>query len=283
MEMRYRQSETETFSICPRKRQLQYREGWSLKHQTNAGHAAMRGTALAAGCAEIHKGESAEVAVQACLSNLQAAVRAFRGVGGVCQDFEEAPIVKALTHYHAWFHTEPWEVVAVETPLPTWGGSRPDVVVRVGGKLVVVDNKWKWSLYTKTGESKDQARNRTLLEYEKAWQFRHYLCAVSDVYQEPCDTYYIVLGECTPKPLVTVQAFQVEERELERWLASARYYWEDMAFLDNETLMLNHPGAAVHESKYGPCEFQWACFEAGLDRGKMEAKYVQIGRGTHAI
>ena len=284
METRYRQSETETFSVCPRKRQLQYLEGWTLKHQTNAGHAAMRGTALAAGCAEVHMSAQlghqpgVDSAVVACLSNLRAAVAAFRGAGGVCEDFEEVPLIKALTFYYTWFHTQPWEVLAVEQPIPTWGNSRPDLVARIGGKLVVVDNKWKWSLYIKPGETKDQARNRTLLEYEHAWQFRHYLSAVSDVYREPCDTYCIVLGEVTPKPVVTVQPFTVSDRELDRWLYGARYYWGDMAYLDQETLMLNHPGAAIHESKYGPCEFQWACFDSNLDREKMTDMYVLIER-----
>jgi hypothetical protein len=104
----------------------------------------------------------------------------------------------------------------------------------------------------------------------------HYVWAVREVYGK-CDRYYICLGELSPKPHYTVQAFSVDENLLQRWHNSALGYWDHMEAIDTGRYLVTSM-AANHRNQYGQCEYYWACFEANLDPEKMNHKYVQVER-----
>ncbi len=70
--------------------------------------------------------------------------------------------------------------------------------------------------------------------------------------------------------------FDVTDAEMFKWQDSAEMYWNEMELIDKA--VRNPKQAAVHETKYGPCEFEWACFNADLDPAMMRAKYIQIER-----
>lgn len=219
-------------------------------------------------------------------ATFQGLVEAHLTAGGVIEDplvnrFESL-VARAITYYQ---ENDPvpaeWEILQVEASFPLAGNARPDLVVRTPRGVMPIDNKWKEKLYQRQGETKDQARNRTLAEYDNTWQGKHYVWTIQQHYKQPCDRYYIALGELGPRPAITCQAFEVSPHRLTRFCVSARALWRQMDELDTAPSPILRE-APVHETKYGPCEYLWACMEADLDPTRMSAKYLTIERSPNS-
>lgn len=286
----YSPSQTETFSQCQVKRQLQ--KHWKPKIMEKPGIAAAMGTAMAAGLAVFNRGRMENklrnlIEVKdACVQEWNAELEHFRKAGGVIMDETHVRLPDLMTRgLETYALNDPipqeWKIVGVEYEFKDWGNARADVVIRNEHGFAPVDHKMKESLYVKQGETKDAARARTLLEYEHSFKMLHYVYAVNKTFG-PCDRYYIILGELKPgKPHYMIQEFPVDERTLTFWWNGAFKYWAQMNEVDTHE---DYPApAAIHDSKYGKCEFYWACFNAHLDAETMKAKYVQIERRNSAI
>jgi len=290
--MIYSPSQTNEFAFCPQARQF-YVEGWQNRIAGKPEIAAWMGVAMGAGLEAYYQGRTKALWVLASAELVGATswaqqVATFREAGGVVEDSDIASVpgllAKALAKYPKIDPIPPdWEVLATEYTLEHAGKARIDLLVETSAGVAVVDFKWKKDLYVKAGETKDQARGRTLLEYENYWNMLHYMWGLradstwSRVKLDPA--YYIILGELSP-PHVTMQRFEVDPRVLEQWEHTAKLLWMEMVGYEDETLPR---GNTTHRNQYGLCKFYNACFTHFLDRERMKTQYVQIERRPRAL
>ncbi len=289
----YSPTQTDVFAFCPQARQF-YKEGWTPRIAAKPEIAAWMGVAMGAGLEVYYKGQingettGAEHELAGVQSWEQSVTR-FREAGGVVEDSDIATIPvllsKALVKYPK---VDPipatWKILATEYELQDGSRARLDLVVETEQGVAVVDFKWKKELYVKSGEGKDQARGRTLLEYENYWNMLHYVWGLKQsrgvtlpsVTTLPLDpAYYIILGELNPVH-TQMQRFEVDPRVLGQWECTADVLWEEMQQTDDGILSVR--GNTTHANKYGPCKYYDACFTHFLDREAMKTKYVQVER-----
>ena len=283
----YSPSATTTYATCPRKRYLQKR-GLTPKYAAKGAVSRWMGTAMAAGLE--HHNRMRAFAAPSIITPYRAAavkweeqVAQFLDAGGVVTDetFETRipPLMqRALEHYvvHDVVPAE-WEIVGVEQTFERAGNARPDLIVVDADGYAPVDYKCKESLYTKPTETKDAARARTLAEYDNDWQLLHYAWCIRRFIGQPCTHYYVVLGELSPKPHFTLQRFEVSETRIQSWIDNAHQWWANM--YETEIDHINLPRMSpTHDSKYGACEYQYACLDAEGDEERYQHKYITIER-----
>jgi hypothetical protein len=269
------------------KRELQQQK-YVSKYAAKPAVSRWMGTAMAAGLEEYNKRRMTNTLLPGVLFNTSFPVwcdeiERFRRAGGVITDetFESRvpPLMeRALTHY-ANHDVVPqnWTIHSVEHVFEHGGHARADLIVIDEDGYAPLDYKMKESLYVKPGETRDAARARTLLEYDNDWQLKHYVWGVRRFIGQPCNHYYIVLGELSPKPTYTLQRFDVSERAMQQWIDAAHSWWGVMQ--DSESDIINLPRMSpVHDNKYGKCEFYDACITYELDPTKFQHKYIQVER-----
>ena len=270
------------------KRELQ-KQGLRSKYAAKSQVARWMGTAMAAGLEQHNYNRvggdlvTEHVPYWYAMQSWNSEVEKFLAAGGVITDETYAtrllPLLeRGLAHYAANdIIPAHWQIHSVERKFELGGNARPDVIVIDDEGYAPVDYKMKETLYIKPGETRDAARARTLAEFNNDWQLHHYVWCVRRFLGQPCDHYYIVLGELSPRPRFTIQRFDVSERAYQQWVDAAHGWWSDM--YATECDMINLPRMApTHESKYGPCEFQYACLEANLDPQKYQHKYITVER-----
>ncbi len=296
----YSPTQTDVFAFCPQARQF-YKEGWAPRIATKPEIAAWMGVAMGFGLEQYYQARltspnaTALSPEQAGAESWTRSVEAFREAGGVVEDSDIATIPvllsKALVKYPK---LDPipttWRILATEYELTDGSRARLDLVVETEHGVAVVDFKWKKELYVKSGEGKDQARGRTLLEYEHYWNMLQYVWGLQQDTQwkgqakDPA--YYIILGELNPVH-AQMQRFEVDPRVLKQFEDTAKVLWRSMEREDSEMEdpfkgafnPEGHPrGNTTHSNKYGPCKYYDACFTHFLDREAMKTKYVQIER-----
>lgn len=283
----YSPSATRTYAECPRKRYLQ-KKGLTSKYAAKSAVARWMGTAMAAGLEQHNRmrafaAPSLVTPYRAAAVKWEEQVAQFLDAGGVVTDetFETRipPLMqRALEHYvaHDVVPAE-WEIAGVEQTFERAGNARPDLIVIDADGYAPVDYKMKESLYTKPTETKDAARARTLAEYDNDWQLLHYVWCIRRFIGQPCTHYYVVLGELSPKPQYTLQRFEVSEARIQSWIDNAHQWWANM--YETEIDHINLPRMSpTHDSKYGACEYQYACLDAEGDEERYKHKYVTIER-----
>ena len=281
----YSPSSTKTFAECPMKRELQ-KQNYVPKYAGKPFVSRAMGVAVAKGLEEINIFRKERISrghVTMALREWEREITKFRNAGGVVTDetFESRipPLIeRALRHYEA-NDTVPasWQIHSVEHTFEHGGNARADLIVIDDEGYAPLDYKMKETLYVKPGETRDAARARTLLEFENDWQLKHYVWGIRRFIGQPCDHYYIVLGELAPKPHFTLQRFDVTERSMQQWIDAAHSWWADMQ--DSDSDMTNLPRMSpTHETKYGKCEYYAACIDAELDETKFQHKYIKVER-----
>lgn len=268
------------------KRQLSNVENWRPKVAGKPQIAMWMGASMAAGLEHYGKHFDGGFGPPGLLTPQEIAVdyfhaemEHFRQAGGSIEDSnldEYDTLLPRGVTYYTENNPVKHKIVGVEYPFPEFGYSRCDLIVDDGEGYAPIDHKWKKALYVKPGETKDQARYRTLVEYEDSWQLLQYVWCIRQHFKVRCDHYYIVLGELNPRPHVTIQRFDVTEALLAQFAQSSLQYWSDMNEVDAGKRVVTM--AATHASKYGPCEFSDACLKMGLDRERMKFKYLQLAR-----
>lgn len=284
----YSPSQTEVFSQCQIKRELRK---WTSKYAGKPQIARWMGSSVTAGLAHYNEGRKRQY-VDWLLTDAQAEaqrvyddeVERFLAAGGIldgAKGLHLSPLIaRALSEYSK---VDPiplsWKIIGAEVPFPDHGNARPDVIIENDWGFAPVDYKFKETLYVRNGETEDAARFRTLLEYKDSWQMLHYVWAIRQVYGK-CDRYYICLGELSPKPHFTLQAFEVSDETLAMWVQSAQQYWWTMEQIDTPGRFEHFVPAmaAVHRNQYGECEYRKACFEHRLDENLMSFDYIKIER-----
>lgn len=283
----YSPTQTDAFAFCPQYREW-YKQGWQPRIADKPMIARWLGVAMAVGQehyyserAKLSAASTYTTSAEASLASLEGLVATFRGVGGVVEESLLMGLPSAITKV---FQTYPdldpipanWEIVAVEHAFTEYGNARADLLVRTPSGLTVVDWKWKRELYVKSGETRDQARGRTLMEYDHFWNMYHYVWALQQTATEPVALeYYIGLGELSPRK-VTLQKFQVSPKEIDVWVQDAKTLWWEMGQVDNELWRVR--GNVSHGNKYGKCMFYDVCVLGNKDESWLPAKFVQIAR-----
>jgi hypothetical protein len=245
------------------------------------------GTAMAAGLAVVNthrmqmdgEWEMAE-AHQAAHAAFDEELLAFQNAGGVVSldQWDRLPaLIERALDYYTLHDPVPvtWLIKGVEYEFPDLGNMRPDLIVQDNEGLAPVDYKMTESLYVRSGETREQARARKMTEYCDHWNMKQYVWGVNQQ-MGPCNHYYICLGELTPKPCFTLQRFDLSLERREAFELSAFKYWRHMGEIDNGHDIPAE--AASHETKYGPCEYAWACQEANRNVELMQHKYVKVER-----
>jgi hypothetical protein len=120
---------------------------------------------------------------------------------------------------------------------------------------------------------KDAYVAERLAGYDKSWQMAHYLWMASEAYREKVSTAYIALVRIEPWKIFPLHPVSFHEDILKRWADSAWATWEQMA-TPPITGPIQRWDACT--TKYGPCEFTGACWDAALDREVMALDYVRI-------
>ena len=285
----YSPSATRTYAECPRKRYLQ-KKGLTPKYAAKGAVSRWMGTAMAAGLEQHNRMRA--FATPSIITPYRAAavkweeqVLQFLDAGGVVTDetFETRipPLMqRALEHYvaHDVIPAE-WRIAGVEQTFERAGNARPDIIVIDADGYAPVDYKMKESLYVKPGETRDAARSRVMAELggEYDWNQKHYMWSIRRYIGQPCTHHYLVLGELSPKPVFTIQRYDITESAMQSWIDNAHQWWADM--YETEIDHINLPRMSpTHDSKYGACEYQYACLDAEGDEERYKHKYITIER-----
>ena len=172
-----------------------------------------------------------------------------------------------------------WSIAGVESTFLRAGNARPDLIVIDADGYAPLDYKMKESLYVKPGETRDAARSRVMAELggEYDWNQKHYMWGIRRFIGQPCAHHYLVLGELSPKPVFTIQRYDITESAMQNWIDNAHQWWANM--YETEIDHINLPRMSpTHDSKYGACEYQYACLDAEGDEERYKHKYITIER-----
>ena len=153
-----------------------------------------------------------------------------------------------------------YHIQHVELTLPEHGNARIDVGVLDDFGHSVVDYKFKLRLDSKYYD-------KTVEEYKNSWQQFHYCWAYGEYLGTTIHNYIICLVVAEPKFSVKLHEFPVHPEAMTAWKESAQRIWAQM---DAEDVGLAKPWMATeHVTKWGPCEFQKACFDHRWDMSLM--------------
>jgi len=159
-----------------------------------------------------------------------------------------------------------WRIVDVErTYGPEYGNARPDLVIEDDFGLAVVDYKTKSAPYTPKYRNGD--------DYSESHQMKHYCRFGRDMYGRPVQRFYIC-QIVTTDGKVTLKPYEYSPEALDLWYQATAPFWAYMERVENGSEL---PWmASNHETKYGPCEFQRACFSHRFDQDLMKSDYIQV-------
>lgn len=153
-----------------------------------------------------------------------------------------------------------YDVEDVELTLPNHGNARIDLGCRDKFGLMVVDYKFKLRLDSKYYD-------KEVAKYKNSWQQFHYSWAYGDHKGEEVTRYGICLVVGEPRFKVQLIEYPVHPESMEAWKKSSERIWRQM---EHEDSGLSEPWmAAEHETKYGPCPYQAACFTHRWDMNLM--------------
>ena len=268
-------SQTSEWMECPIKRMLNYKMGLKPRRISKGEIAAIGGRAFAKGMETFYRSQisSGPVAsytdiLQASLSEISLAKQHITDRGRDIPQWEQAyyasiegRVENAIKKYLANDPiTSNFTICDVEKVLPSHGNARIDLGVRDDFGLAVVDFKFKLRLDAKYYD-------REVLRYKNSWQQYHYSWAYEEDMCEPVRRYYICLVVAEPRFSVKLHEYPIHPETMEMWKQSAQRIWTQM---EHEDQGLSQPWmAAEHETKYGPCPYQAACFTHRYDMNLM--------------
>lgn len=156
-----------------------------------------------------------------------------------------------------------------ELTLVDYGNARIDLGIEDDFGVSVLDYKFKLRLDSKYYD-------KTVEEYRNSWQQFHYAWAYGEYLGTTIHNYTICLVVAEPKFSVKLHEFPVHPESMAAWKESAHRIWTQM---EHEDAGLVQPWMATeHVTKWGPCEFQKACFDHRWDMNLMlnSGDYVVI-------
>lgn len=263
---------TELWKFCPLKAHLQRIENLEPKHNRNL-LARLAGSAVAEGLSVINKEWMRTTTSTAVPPYILSAAKE-RGTKylslasthyQVCGvpieqtsiDAKLLEIQRAIERYAKVNPLSGFVIRDVETELTDYGRCRIDLgLINSGGDIAIADVKYKSNL-------DDKYREKTIKQYLRSWQFKHYAWAYSKYLGKPVPLTYLVLIVMRPAFSVSVIPEEIDPEWMKVWEQSATRSWEDM-YQERQGLRVMNT-AAVHQDQYGPCEMEGVCFDHKLD------------------
>jgi hypothetical protein len=180
---------------------------------------------------------------------------------------------QAVHLYHAHNPMKDWRILQSEKTYEAHGNCRIDVLADPLDGLgpAVVDYKLKVKLDPEWLDAE-------IDKHAKTQQRFHYQWATG------AKRFYIVLvvlagnrKKITPYVKLSAPFGASPYYDSGLWLKDATFLWGDMASLKSLSPRAIG-GSAVHEDKWGPCEYEDACLTHTLDEAAMSVQYVKIER-----
>ena len=264
----YSPSQTKDWGFCPYYWEFRQR-GWAPKRLGRKELAGVAGTGFAAGMAAYHLGQNPQ---DGAVSGLAKEWVKYRAAGAMFEDADpdiiQTKVLDALAKTIAFNPIPPtWQILDVERTLPDHGNARIDLGVHDGQGLAVADYKLKLSL---------QARyhDKEVTRYINDFKMLHYAWAYGQYKQALVERYYMLICILEPVFTVKVGAFSVHPQILQAWERGARVMWD---------MMGEHRVGGIplwenpeHESKWGRCEFERACFDLKRDESLFFNEYINL-------
>ncbi len=158
-------------------------------------------------------------------------------------------------------------IVAVEHDLGSeYGSARIDLVFKEGDENRILD-------YKTASTYRAQYHELDMEKYRDLFQTYHYAWSWQDKYKEQIDQYYIC-HLITQGYKCDLRPYPISQESLSLWYQATSQFWPVMESIENGTM--NPWMAAVHEDKWGQCEFKDACFRYKFEEQAMKAKYVKV-------
>ena len=277
-------SSTETFAKCPRKWALN-REGWKPRVIGYPELCAVLGDGFSSSMHFLNKGLIANIVPPLNLviecgqltmkkrleADLDAGRRINSGKDEAYADSLPMLLEKAVNLYVKADPLKDWTILQAELSYPDHGNARIDLLASDSLGAGVFDYKVKVSM-----EEKWEAK--TVAQFANSHQRFHYQwCAGTK-------RFFIVLIVLGPKPYVKVCPFG-DSRYFDSGLwerdASGQWFVMEQTRAARETVsghLSMIMGSPIHQDQYGPCEYEEACLEMGLDEQLMNISYVKIER-----
>jgi len=276
----YSPSSTELFSKCPRRWALS-RSGWKPRVIQYPELCAILGEGFSASMHELNtcimagrdKG-MAEIVLRGqstIKTRLDADIAAGRRIHEKDVEYaDKLPMLldKAVQLYLNHNPLTDWKILQSEETYPNHGRCRLDVLADDGNGPSVVDYKVKVKLESRWEDAE-------FAKFARSQQRFHYQWAA----QTP--RFYIVLVVLGPRPYVKLSPPYGDMPFFESgdWQRTSRSIWVQMAsmepYIENVSSI---PGSAVHDDKFGPCEYEDACFQHNLDPQSMRLQFVKLER-----
>lgn len=174
----------------------------------------------------------------------------------------EPRVAHAIKKYVEKDPVSAFSILDVELELTDWGRARIDLGVSDESGISVLDYKYKLRLDARYYD-------KEVNSYKNSWQQYHYSWAYGEYKGTPIQKYIICLVVTEPKFSVQLHEFPIHPETMLMWKQSAELYWRDMMWEDEG--MIKPRMAITHEDKWGPCEYQRACFEHRFDLLNMQS------------
>lgn len=273
----YSPSQTKDWGFCPYYWEFRQR-GWTPKRLGKKELAGIAGTGFAAGMAAHHMGFNIEDARIQAMGSVEREFHKYQSAGAFFEDAEpDIAKTKVLNALAKTVQLNPipttWEILDVELTLPDHGNARIDLGLHDGQGLAVADYKLKLSLQARYH---DKEVNR----YINDFKMLHYAWAYGQYKQAIVERYHMLIVILEPVFTIKLGSFSVHPQILQAWEHGARAMWGMMfEHRAGELPLWENP---EHESKYGRCEFERACFDLKRDESLYFNDYINLKERTSA-
>lgn len=261
-------SQTKDWGFCPYYWEFRQR-GWAPKRLGRKELAGVAGTGFAAGMAAYHVGQNPQQGAEGALIREWTT---YHSAGAIFEDADPDIIhTKVMDALAKTIQYNPipatWQVLDVELTLPDHGNARIDLGVHDGSGLAVADYKLKLSLQAKYH---DKEVNR----YINDFKMLHYAWAYGQYKHTLVERYHMLIVILEPVFTIKVGSFSVHPQILQAWERGARAMWDQMGWhRAGETPLWENPD---HESKWGRCEFERACFDLRREESLFFSDYINV-------
>lgn len=287
--MTFSPSQTDTFARCPLKWWLMRRQGFEVKYINKGDLARWMGNAIHAGVSAYYI-DDRKLSVQGITDVIMVEWKQLLDTaiaqGRVIDDEEVKLEIEGKLRNVApklIINQDPfplsWQLKYVEGILAE-DGSRIDL----GGwdnNNIPFYADYKSTLYCKESDVPFRVG-----DYAFSHQMMHYAYFFSKAIGEPVRRYFIPYTVMAPKAMISMQQYEIEPQQLDRWYVSAQQWWGEMEMWlglakekGDDWVTAHIKYSPNHKDGWGRCPMYGACVDFNLDPELMKTQYIQIERG----